>query len=290
LPYRHSTQSHKKYRARCQRYLSNRDLDPYRAWSSRARIGIGQNTKSTDRACDVLDLDLAQIVENEIELVSNLVARRARKADSTGVSEALKAGRDIDPVTVDVVALNDHIAKIDANAKFDALVFRHILVALGHATLDRHGAFDRVHDAGELDQRAVAHQLDDAPSMLSDGWIDELLTKCLEARERSRLVGPNEPAVADHICGEDRGQPALDLCRHGVYLTSLQGLPFQLRTILSRVPWIRESRGCADLRADTCSSWLHKTSDRLFSRVLDRSEKPVHGWRRRSAPGYGPPY
>jgi hypothetical protein len=159
------------------------------------------------------------------------------------VSEPLKAGRDVDPVAVDVVALDDHIAKIDADAKFDALVFRHVLVALGHAALNRHGAFDRVHDAGELDQRAVAHQFDDAPSILSDGRINESLTECLEARERSRLVGPNEPAVADHIYGEDRGQLALDLCRHGAYPTSLQDLLFQLGPILSRLPWLRESPG-----------------------------------------------
>ena len=47
-------------------------------------------------------------------------------------------------------------------------------VALGHAALDRDGALHGVDHARELHQRAVAHQLDDAPVMRGDGGLDEV--------------------------------------------------------------------------------------------------------------------
>ena len=59
---------------------------------------------------------------------------------------------------------------------------------------------------GELDQRAVAHQLDDAAAVLGDQRLDELLAQRLQARDRAGLVGPHEPAVADHVRGQNRRQ------------------------------------------------------------------------------------
>ena len=38
-----------------------------------------------------------------------------------------------------------------------------------HVGLDRHGALDRVDHAGELHQRPVADQLEDAPAVFCDG-------------------------------------------------------------------------------------------------------------------------
>ena len=43
---------------------------------------------------------------------------------------------------------------------------------VGHALLDRDGAGDRVDHAGELDDRAVAHQLDDAAPVLGQQRVD----------------------------------------------------------------------------------------------------------------------
>ena len=55
-----------------------------------------------------------------------------------------------------------------------SLVLRQVDGAPGHGALDLHGAADGVHDARELDQRAVAHQLDDAAVVLGDRRIHEL--------------------------------------------------------------------------------------------------------------------
>ena len=53
-------------------------------------------------------------------------------------------------------------------------VLGHLGLALGHALLDEHGAAHRVDDARELDQGAVAHELDDAPLVLGEERLDEL--------------------------------------------------------------------------------------------------------------------
>ena len=66
---------------------------------------------------------------------------------------------------------------------------------------------DRVGDALELHQHAVAGGLDDAALALGDRGVDQLEPVGLEPRERARLVGLHEPAVADHVGRENRRQP-----------------------------------------------------------------------------------
>jgi hypothetical protein len=52
--------------------------------------------------------------------------------------------------------------------------------------------------------------------VLSGLGLDKFSAKCLERRERPSLVGSHQPAVADHISGQDGGQPALyALFAHG---------------------------------------------------------------------------
>ena len=81
-------------------------------------------------------------------------------------------------------------------------------VALGQAALEDDGAFDRIDDAAELRQQAVAHQLEDAAVMLVDLRLEQLLAVRAQPLERPGLILLHEPAVADHVGGEDRGEPA----------------------------------------------------------------------------------
>ena len=47
-------------------------------------------------------------------------------------------------------------------------------LAPGHGLLHRDSAFDGVNDAGKLDQRAIAHQLDNATPVFGDGGMNEI--------------------------------------------------------------------------------------------------------------------
>ena len=81
-----------------------------------------------------------------------------------GSQIAFQPRRDVDAVAQNVVALDQHIAEVDADAIDDALGLRNVGVALGHQLLDRDRAFDGGDDGGKLQQQPVAHRLDDAPA------------------------------------------------------------------------------------------------------------------------------
>ena len=75
--------------------------------------------------------------------------------------------------------------------------------------LDRDRAFDGIDRAGELDQGAVASELDHAAVVLGDQGLDEFDPMGLDPRERAGLVGTDQPAVADHVHGHDGREPAI---------------------------------------------------------------------------------
>ena len=68
---------------------------------------------------------------------------------------------------------------------------------------------DRIHRAGELDQGAVAHKLDDAAVMRGDDWVEDLGSQRLKARQSAGLVGPHEPRIADRVGAQNRSKPTL---------------------------------------------------------------------------------
>jgi len=96
-------------------------------------------------------------------------------ADRSGLGDPLQARGDIDAVAHEIaVAFLDHVAEMDADPKFDALVRRDLGVALDHRSLDFNGAVHCVDDTAEFDDAAVASALDDAAVMHCDGRIDQV--------------------------------------------------------------------------------------------------------------------
>ena len=111
---------------------------------------------------------------------------------------------------MNVVALDDDVAQIDADPEYDPLVFRDRGVALGHPTLHGDRTGDGLNDARELDQDAVAGRLDDAALVVGDLRIDEFTTMRPEPREGAGLIESHEAAISGHISGENGREPALD--------------------------------------------------------------------------------
>ena len=121
-----------------------------------------------------------------------------------------------------------------------------LVVRRRHALLQFDRAGDRVDRTGELDQHAVAHDLDDAAVMLGDQRIQDALTPLLQRRQRARLVLLHQSAVADHVGGKDGGEAALDAF-FGHVARLLQ------RTQCARLYWcpVEESIG-PDFRCGSC--------------------------------------
>jgi hypothetical protein len=84
-----------------------------------------------------------------------------------------------DAVAEDIVVIDDDVANVDADPKFDPVTQRHRRILVSHAALHFNGTAYRIHGTGKLDQHTVTSGLDDAPAMRRDGGIDEGLPDCL---------------------------------------------------------------------------------------------------------------
>ena len=78
-----------------------------------------------------------------------------RYTDPAWVCQAFEPRRDIHAISENVVILDDDVALVDSNTKFDA-VFSRVSISLGHALLPFGCAAQRIHDAGELNEKSVS--------------------------------------------------------------------------------------------------------------------------------------
>ena len=113
-------------------------------------------------------------------------------------------------VTEDVIPIDDDVAKIDADAEFDARSGRYVGIAFGHLALDVNRAAHCVDDAGELDQQPVTSSFDDTAAMFDDPGIDQFAPDRFQRRKRAFFVGAHQPGISDDISSQDRSQPPLD--------------------------------------------------------------------------------
>jgi hypothetical protein len=118
---------------------------------------------------------------------------------------------DIDAIAQQIFVLDHDIAEIDADAELDAAVQWFGQVAGGHVALHLDGAANGIDDTAEFQEQAVTGCLDDATVMARERRLDQLVQQRLEPRDRAFLIGGNESAVAGHVGGNDRGEPALNM-------------------------------------------------------------------------------
>ena len=151
---------------------------------------------------------LADVVELSVDLAAHLAKGVFRDTNAAGLGDALEPCGDIDAVADDVVALDDHVTKINADAPFDATVFPDTHVPLGHRLLHVDRATHCIDDAWKLHQQAIAGGLDDATIVLGDLRIDELSAQRFEAFERAFLIRAHQSRIARDIGGQNRGEAA----------------------------------------------------------------------------------
>jgi hypothetical protein len=116
---------------------------------------------------------------------------------------------NIDPITKDIIVCDDNITDVNADAKFDPFVLRHIGILFGHAALDFVGASHGVDHAGELNESAVPCILDDTSVMLSDFGIEKRLSESSQLRQRAFFVDPHQAARARDIRRQNSRQSSL---------------------------------------------------------------------------------
>jgi hypothetical protein len=137
------------------------------------------------------------------------------------------------------------------------------LVALGHHSLHRHGAFDRIDHRGKLKQHAVPGGLYEPTAVFSHESVGDLAVFAERARGAD-LVEAHEPREARYVSGDYGGQPAFDttwlLLLHGQAAPGDTILPDMLpeaslslgRSVVNKWnPWVPEEKRIGTAFAQT---------------------------------------
>jgi hypothetical protein len=113
----------------------------------------------------------AHILKDTLNLAPNLPVSIIGNANPTRLCDPFETHCDIHPITKDIIVCDDDVANVNANAKFDPLVLRHIGILFRYAALDFVGTSYGVDHAGEFDESAVPGILDNASMMIGDFGI-----------------------------------------------------------------------------------------------------------------------
>ena len=115
-----------------------------------------------------------------------------------------ESGSNVHAVAIEVIAIDDEVAKMQADAEDDPVALGPGEVGLGDGLLELDRGAERVHGATEGRERAVARQLDEAATVTGKRGLEQLATIGLEARERAALVATHLPRIPNHVGGQNR--------------------------------------------------------------------------------------
>ena len=164
----------------------------------------------SDWPVNILDADVAAILEANVDPIADAFVDDRGDADSTGLGERLQSRGDVDAIAINVLAFDNDVAKIDADSQHDDPLRRAFIRRRGTAALHRKRAVYGIDHAAELDDGAIADQLHDAAVVGGDGWVEDGLSVPLQSSQSARLVGSHQSRIADHIGREDRRQFAVN--------------------------------------------------------------------------------
>ena len=91
-----------------------------------AAVATQSNAIGAHRPGDVLDLLVADELQRQVELALQVVVGGARDEHAAGIAKLLQARRDIDPVTEQIVAVDNDVPEIDSDTEDNAAVARHV--------------------------------------------------------------------------------------------------------------------------------------------------------------------
>src|SRR5215475_13983672 len=76
----------------------------------------------------------------------------------SGVRESFETRRDVDPVAVNTISVDENVTQMDANAELHAAILRDVFIARRQASLQRDGAANGLDGAGEFPEDVVARR------------------------------------------------------------------------------------------------------------------------------------
>ena len=112
-----------------------------------------------DRPLDVLQRDVAQRLQFRLEPALDGIVHRLTPR-SRPAALRFQPGRDVDAIAIKVVAVDDQVAKVQADAEHDGGVLGRSRLASAMACWNSMAALSGIDRTGELRQDTVAGQLD----------------------------------------------------------------------------------------------------------------------------------
>jgi hypothetical protein len=94
---------------------------------------------------------LASIAKFGLDLASHLAERVLRDANPAWFGDTLKACRQIDSIADNIVAIDQYVAEVDADAPIHSTFAGNPSITLSHQILERNRALHGAHHRGELD-------------------------------------------------------------------------------------------------------------------------------------------
>jgi hypothetical protein len=85
-----------------------------------------------------------------------MIPHASGNADAASLGQRLQPGSDVHAIAKDVAILHHDIADVDSDAKLQPVLLRERLVGGGKRVLNRNRAIERVDNAGEFRQLALA--------------------------------------------------------------------------------------------------------------------------------------
>src|SRR5262249_38518085 len=154
------------------------------------------------------------VIESSVETVAHILMHAARHANPTWCRHLLQTGSDVDAVAEDVVALDDDVAEVDADAEGNASIFWNVGGLRVHYRLHLDRAAHRIDYARKLQQQAIARGLDDTATVSRNRWVNHLQTEGFQRCQGATLVATHQPRVARDV-GRHNGSKAALLGHSG---------------------------------------------------------------------------
>jgi hypothetical protein len=141
---------------------------------------------------DVLQADRARIDEGNPDFPAYLAVNLIGCQNTTRGCGRFQSGSNVDAVTQDVIAVNNDVAHINSDSKFNWRQMILFGVAGAQGVLDRHSALHCIDNTGELRQRAVTHDLENTTPVFRNIGLEDLTPDILQPRQRRGLVRLNK--------------------------------------------------------------------------------------------------
>src|ERR1700716_1099637 len=150
--------------------------------------------ESPDTPLDILETEKSQISGLVTQLILHLIMNGPGNHDAAWAGEFLRAGCNIDAVSVDIVTFGDDFADIHRHPQQQSVVG--IRRRLGQMVLRAEREADRVSRVLELEKQAVARTFYDLAATGDNARLDNACSHRHPALMCAGFIAPHKPGVA----------------------------------------------------------------------------------------------